>query len=131
LISIEHPSGESIKNAQVVRLAMDWRTLKNHVDCGVFLMRHMETYKGDDVIAWQVECGLCNEEEGDNVQQKQLYDLRRKYVAKILMHKINENKMWVIQDMEKWVKLTAEEKINLYKTSYKRIAERIREGAGC
>ncbi|MFS7953987.1 hypothetical protein Hanom_Chr07g00625051 [Helianthus anomalus] len=25
---------------------MDWRTLQNGVDCGVFTMRHMKTYKG-------------------------------------------------------------------------------------
>lgn len=26
---------------------MPWKTLTNYKDCGIFLMRHMETYKGD------------------------------------------------------------------------------------
>ncbi|WOG86496.1 hypothetical protein DCAR_0205707 [Daucus carota subsp. sativus] len=28
-------------------LSMPWQTTKNSTDCGIFLMRHMETFKGD------------------------------------------------------------------------------------
>ena len=28
-------------------LSMPWQTTKNSIDCGIFLMRHMETFKGD------------------------------------------------------------------------------------
>ena len=26
---------------------MPWQTTDNYTDCGIFLMRHMETFKGD------------------------------------------------------------------------------------
>ena len=28
-------------------MTMEWQTKENATDCGIFLMRHMETYKGD------------------------------------------------------------------------------------
>ena len=40
---------------------MPWRSLSNKNDCGVFLMRHMQTYEAEDAEKW--ECGL----EKDNV----------------------------------------------------------------
>lgn len=42
-----------------VRLSMSWRTENNSCDCGVFCMRHMETYFGEEVFEWQ--CGLDDE----------------------------------------------------------------------
>nr|GME13353.1 zinc finger BED domain-containing protein RICESLEEPER 2-like [Ipomoea batatas] len=38
------------------RMQMAWRDHKNKIDCGVFLMRHMETYLGQGVKKW--DCGL-------------------------------------------------------------------------
>ncbi|KAK1360718.1 hypothetical protein POM88_045192 [Heracleum sosnowskyi] len=37
----------SIIRMKTIYLTMPWQTLQNNTDCGVFLMRHMETYKGD------------------------------------------------------------------------------------
>lgn len=37
---------KSFKKMTTKYLAMDWQTTKNDKDCGIFLMRHMETYKG-------------------------------------------------------------------------------------
>ncbi|MFS7992681.1 hypothetical protein Hanom_Chr12g01085181 [Helianthus anomalus] len=36
-IMVEEPS---------VRQTMEWRTTSNVIDCGIFAMRHMETYMG-------------------------------------------------------------------------------------
>lgn len=36
-----------LKNVEVYYMLMSWQTLNNYKDCGIFLMRHMETYKGD------------------------------------------------------------------------------------
>ncbi|KAJ0754724.1 putative Ulp1 protease family catalytic domain, papain-like cysteine peptidase superfamily [Helianthus annuus] len=46
-----------LEKAKIIRKEMDWRTLQNGCDCGVFTMRHMETYKGKspwdaDVMSW-------------------------------------------------------------------------------
>ncbi|MFS7900489.1 hypothetical protein Hanom_Chr00s117228g01810221 [Helianthus anomalus] len=38
---------------------MPWRTNHNKIDCGVFVMRQLETYKGATGKSW--ECGLSNE----------------------------------------------------------------------
>lgn len=37
----------SIKKLKVKYIEMDWQTMNNSDDCGIFVMRHMETYKGD------------------------------------------------------------------------------------
>ncbi|MFS7964387.1 putative papain-like cysteine peptidase superfamily [Helianthus anomalus] len=37
---------KKLETASIIRKEIDWRTLQNRVDCGVFTMRHMETYKG-------------------------------------------------------------------------------------
>lgn len=61
---------------------MKWRTKKNHVDCGVFLMLHMESYNG--LEDW--DCGLCLESPN---QKKQLNLLRSRFAAKILLSDLN------------------------------------------
>ena len=35
------------------RLKMKWQTKENGTDCGVFAMRHMETYFGGGVRNWE------------------------------------------------------------------------------
>ncbi|MFS7982050.1 hypothetical protein Hanom_Chr10g00958161 [Helianthus anomalus] len=35
-----------------ISLNFPWQTLYNGVDCGIFLMRHMETLKGTSVREW-------------------------------------------------------------------------------
>ncbi|KAI3510419.1 hypothetical protein L1887_17392 [Cichorium endivia] len=42
--SVNHPKAEEFKRVEVTRLEMSWMTLDNHTDCGVFTMRHMETF---------------------------------------------------------------------------------------
>ncbi|WOG86461.1 hypothetical protein DCAR_0205667 [Daucus carota subsp. sativus] len=36
-----------VKKMKPTYLNMPWQTRNNSIDCGVFLMRHMESYKGD------------------------------------------------------------------------------------
>ncbi|MFS7943085.1 hypothetical protein Hanom_Chr06g00496181 [Helianthus anomalus] len=59
LEKIGHPAGGVIGKVEPIRLEMPWRTKNNVIDCGVFLMRHMETYKGVAGKGW--ECGFSNE----------------------------------------------------------------------
>lgn len=67
---------------------MPWRTTTNAEDCGVFLMRHMETYKGERVEYWN--CGLKKSSKG------LLQSLRAKYCSAlmnaIISHKCLNNK---------------------------------------
>ncbi|KAL8228199.1 hypothetical protein R6Q57_015783 [Mikania cordata] len=52
LESISHKEAEDVKISKIVRFKMPRRTLHNHVDWGVFLMRHMETYLDNDEKEW-------------------------------------------------------------------------------
>lgn len=36
-----------IKKLKPDYVRMPWQTIKNSTDCGIFLMRHMETFNGD------------------------------------------------------------------------------------
>ncbi|GJY52342.1 hypothetical protein Tco_0443189 [Tanacetum coccineum] len=68
-------------------LRMGCRTMKNFVDCGVFAMRHMKTYKGEGHYGHI--CGLRTEGKAQNFI---LNDLQCKYVAKMLLCEINMKK---------------------------------------
>ncbi|KAL8231701.1 hypothetical protein R6Q57_001479 [Mikania cordata] len=127
LIQTRHPSGRQIKKAKIHRLCMRWRTQFNHVDCGVFIMRHMETYRGNGLLYW--DCGLCNEYEVNNAQKNQLNDLRRKYTTKIILHDINSRKFWVLKDIKAYIQLPIEVRRAADDTSHENIASRLNEHA--
>ncbi|KAL8208499.1 hypothetical protein R6Q57_007911 [Mikania cordata] len=79
---------------------MPWRTLNNSVDCGVFAMRLMKTFKGTSVKEWKY--GLIDESDE---QRRQLNDMRTKYLAKILLSDINIHKGQVISKVRAYVNL--------------------------
>ncbi|KAH6763077.1 hypothetical protein C2S52_020510 [Perilla frutescens var. hirtella] len=72
-----------VRRAYMARLEMSWRDTDNKNDCGVYVMRHMETYMGQSVNAWK-----CNLEKG-NVFQMNV--LRIKYCGSILASRLNEH----------------------------------------
>ncbi|KAL8224187.1 hypothetical protein R6Q57_019662, partial [Mikania cordata] len=39
-----HPKAAEIESSQIENLRISWATTKNFVDCGIFVMRHMEMY---------------------------------------------------------------------------------------
>ncbi|MFS7927511.1 hypothetical protein Hanom_Chr04g00309981 [Helianthus anomalus] len=93
----KHPMAEIMKSVPIVRQKMDWRTNSNGIDYGVFAIRHMETYMGQ-MAGW--ENGLAKEDASNDLQQKQLNDLRMKYIAKILLHSKNENRRKVVKSLK-------------------------------
>lgn len=103
-------------------LKMSWRTDTNFVDCGVFAMRHMEMYKGDGLVGFN--CGFNNNEKE---QKKQLNELRVKYLAKILLSKLNLNKTMLHFETEEYEKLAGFEKQKLKIDAVVRIEERLRK----
>ncbi|GJZ06466.1 ulp1 protease family, C-terminal catalytic domain-containing protein [Tanacetum coccineum] len=64
-------------------------------DCGIFLMRHMECYKGSDIGKWK--CGLDVEGKKQNTQ---LGRLRNKYAAKLLLSYCNIYKDKIREEMD-------------------------------
>ncbi|MFS8010974.1 hypothetical protein Hanom_Chr14g01303341 [Helianthus anomalus] len=107
-----HPAGGVIGKVEPVRLEMPWRTKNNAINCGVFLMRHMETYKGVAGKGW--ECGFLNEctdaGEISYKQRQEIDDLRHNYITKILLSEANEYRGFVKAEVAKYNKLSADEK---------------------
>ncbi|MFS8002161.1 hypothetical protein Hanom_Chr13g01198841 [Helianthus anomalus] len=58
---VNHPNTDDIKHIELVRMEMKWRTADNDIDCGIFYMRHMECYDGEEVEKWN--CGFHKEYE--------------------------------------------------------------------
>ena len=100
---------------------MDWMSKNNRVDCGIFLMRHMEMYKGEKMGTWNA--GI--EWECDS-QQEQLNELRRKYVTKILLSEMNLKKKEVLGKLVCYDNIPAKEKKRFgLKQHLEKIEERI------
>ena len=55
MLNISESKARQLHNVPIVRLEMKWRTLHNKLDCGVFAMRHMETYKGNGLRTWDAK----------------------------------------------------------------------------
>ncbi|KAI3802193.1 hypothetical protein L1987_30323 [Smallanthus sonchifolius] len=117
-----HPKTDEIDDTVVRRFEMPWRTTVNNKDCGIFMMRHMEIYMGEEEKAWQCGFGV----ELENVKEKQIEDLRRKYCAKILLHEINELKHYIVEEMKKYLQISYPSRKIFEETSKKRIEERLK-----
>lgn len=65
-------------------MKLKWNTKKNFVDCGVFLMRHMECYEGQKPQNW--DCSIPKETEG---QSDVIFKLRIRYNKLIQTHEAN------------------------------------------
>ena len=91
-----------MSKAEIFRQKMDWRTTSNVVDCGGFAMRHMETYMGD-IARWR--SGLATEDAPNQLQQRQLNELRVKYIGKILFYNENENRKLLISCLKTFMAL--------------------------
>nr|GMC75084.1 zinc finger BED domain-containing protein RICESLEEPER 2-like [Ipomoea batatas]GMC85605.1 zinc finger BED domain-containing protein RICESLEEPER 2-like [Ipomoea batatas]GME17288.1 zinc finger BED domain-containing protein RICESLEEPER 2-like [Ipomoea batatas] len=62
-------------NLETKRMPIKWRDSKNKVDCGLYVMRHMESYCGEGVGSW--ECGLAKG------HRTELNQLRLQYMKEI------------------------------------------------
>lgn len=51
-MNVSEVKARHLLNVEITRLQMKWRTTNNSIDCGIFAMRHMETYKGNGVRSW-------------------------------------------------------------------------------
>ncbi|KAL4560576.1 hypothetical protein LXL04_032729 [Taraxacum kok-saghyz] len=100
LTTRKHPKAQKFKTVTPYRFFMSWMTKKNKVDCGVFLMRHMETYKGEKMEKWDASLEM----ECESLQE-QLNELRWKYVTKILLSDMNLLKNYVEGKMEVYVNI--------------------------
>ncbi|GJU75747.1 ulp1 protease family, C-terminal catalytic domain-containing protein [Tanacetum coccineum] len=75
-----------------------WKTTYNSHDCGVFVMRHMETYLGKGNFLQEFK------KEGPG-QKVQLNMLRAKYMVKILLMSFNEKKKTLLKQAQEYIKM--------------------------
>ncbi|MFS7966686.1 hypothetical protein Hanom_Chr09g00776701 [Helianthus anomalus] len=127
LESASHPATYTIREIVPIRLEMPWRTTRNVIDCDVFLMRHMETYKGMSVKKW--ECGLskeCNNASEISYKQRREHgDLRYKYVAKIILSDVNQVRPFVEADVARYKRLTEVQRKRLDAVAYDTILAKL------
>ncbi|KAL1824262.1 hypothetical protein ACET3Z_011040 [Daucus carota] len=89
------PLSRRIRKFKRTYLTMPWQTSWNSTDCGIFVMRHMETFKGDPK-KW--DSGLA--EEGI-IQDHQLRRLRIKYNTAILSSGLNAFQKGIVDEAAK------------------------------
>ncbi|KAK1396384.1 hypothetical protein POM88_006247 [Heracleum sosnowskyi] len=92
------PKKDVIFNLKPRVQRMGWQTEMNSVDCGIFVMRHMETYMGS-LWAWKV--GLCVEKDN---QRPLLNKLRIIYCHSILTWSKNSKKFIILDDAANFAK---------------------------
>ncbi|PWA68285.1 ulp1 protease family, C-terminal catalytic domain-containing protein [Artemisia annua] len=115
-----HPAQGFLRSARPQLLRLGCMTKNNVIDCGVFAMRHMETYlfggEYDD---------LCEFRREGKDQQHQLDELRCKYAAKILLADINNKKADFEEEAEAYKRLPLEERKRLEAASYETVKVRV------
>nr|GMD17514.1 uncharacterized protein LOC109153584 [Ipomoea batatas] len=85
---------EKIKNLPVELVKMNWRTADNKTDCGLYCMRHMETYMGNP----QWKCSFTPKKTNDLY----LTSLRALYTSQIIMMPVNKHKAKVIKKAQEY-----------------------------
>ena len=85
LVEFGHKHAEAIGQVKHRLCKLSWQTKQNSVDCGVFIMRHMENYMGQDDSSW--DCELPKE---SNEQRVKLRRLRSRYASRIMTHPMNK-----------------------------------------
>ncbi|KAI3712107.1 hypothetical protein L1987_70656 [Smallanthus sonchifolius] len=94
LESVNHPKAHVMEKMCPRKLKLKWETTDNVTDCGVFVMRHMEMFKGKEC---EFECGVSDHERRKIAQ---IYNLRMKNAAKILLSDAKVYKEKVMRDAE-------------------------------
>ena len=111
LLSVEHPKANAIKASKPTKIKIDWSTKDNFTDCGVYVMRHMELFKGKGN---DFDCGFS---DIPSKRTKQIKQLRMKYATKILLSNANCFKKKMLDDANEWDKILKQtgEQQNLFK----------------
>nr|GEZ95972.1 peptidase C48, SUMO/sentrin/Ubl1 [Tanacetum cinerariifolium] len=68
---------------------MKWKTTKERIDCGVYMIMRMELYEGSTTAQWKI--GLLP--ENDKNHRMQMDNLISRIAAKLLLHEVNNHRM--------------------------------------
>ncbi|KAL8216800.1 hypothetical protein R6Q57_023637 [Mikania cordata] len=57
---------KELEGLHVEKLNISWATTKNFVDCGIFVMRHMEMFNANYARSW--DCGFPKDERAKKIK---------------------------------------------------------------
>ncbi|GJR43686.1 200 kDa antigen p200 [Tanacetum coccineum] len=82
----QHPCVEKLSKDKPAKvLKMKWKTEKNKIDSGLYMMMHMELYQGESATNWKTDIV----QENNRDYEIQMTSMRMRYLTKILIHEIN------------------------------------------
>ena len=88
LMRTQHPASKKIvKEAPPKIPKMKWKTRKNKIDCGLYMMMHMEMFQGELGPKWKTDI----KDENNKQYPEQIRRMRMRYAAKILLSEVNKN----------------------------------------
>ncbi|KAI3722650.1 hypothetical protein L2E82_33692 [Cichorium intybus] len=82
------------------RVLVHWQETHATLDNGVFLMRHMETYVGQEDNNWTDGLG-----KQESKRDKRLFNLRILYIVRLAMHEININRRKLQEQVSEFGKI--------------------------
>ncbi|MFS7962211.1 hypothetical protein Hanom_Chr08g00724021 [Helianthus anomalus] len=83
---VNHPKFLCFEAIILKILDFEWATVENSIDCGVFVMCHMETWFGVIDDKWDSGFPLAYNEKTACLKR-----LRKKYVVKLVCSKVNKH----------------------------------------
>ncbi|CAH1431616.1 unnamed protein product [Lactuca virosa] len=122
LRSVHHPNAKAFSHVPRQIPQLTWSTVNNTTDCGIFTMRHMETFMGGNIRDFKT--GFKSE---SLAQDNQLSRLRVIYLCKILNSDYNLLKDSILHQVAEFQKLTASNRNQLLKDVATRIHARLIE----
>ncbi|GJV21421.1 hypothetical protein Tco_1370441 [Tanacetum coccineum] len=87
LEELKHPKAKDLLSKNPTILRLKWGTKNNDTVCEVFLMMHMQRYKGENPKQWNLP--FLTEDEGNTMD---IIKMRVRFTTKMLNHEINIHK---------------------------------------
>ncbi|PWA19165.1 ankyrin repeat-containing protein [Artemisia annua] len=86
-VILDNTLQKMMKDAPAKISKMKWRTKENKIDCGLYMMMHMEMFEGEIGLKWKTNIL----DERNRQYAEQIKRMRMRYTSKILLHDANKN----------------------------------------
>lgn len=88
MMRTKHPALDKLVKEKKPKIpSMKWKTKENKIDCGLYMMMHMEMFHGELGLKWKTNIL----DERNRQYAEQIKKMRMRYAAKILLHDVNKN----------------------------------------
>ena len=122
-LKIEHyQQSTTFNKIKACVMKMIWKVEKEGSDFGLYLMRNMESYMGENEGCW--DCGFTGKKQSDVVA---LNNIRIKYMTRLMKSEYNKHKSMLEKDAEEYERLDPQQKLAVM-NEVKEIREKQRRG---